>query len=82
MKLSNAITRINKQLGTEMTQNGQAYYAVKNSKEIKIVRNGLGDDVALIKVRRLNDLDDSMADYTAGFFCDSIKQAIEYVNSK
>lgn len=40
-------------------------------------RNGKSDDASCLRARQLRDKDDSMSDYTAGSFCDSIKYALD-----
>jgi hypothetical protein len=48
---------------------------------IEFSRNGGGsEEVVCIRVRAKTDHDDSMTDYCAGVYCDSITQAIRLSN--
>ena len=47
-------------------------------RSVEVLQNG-GDyasEVAVIRVRRVNDHDDPMTDYSAGVFCDNLTQAL------
>lgn len=75
MKLINAIKKLEKY--TEVKKDGIFYQAVKGSEVIEFIDNGGMGEITCIKVRRINDHDDSMTDYSAGVFCDNLTQALK-----
>ena len=78
MKLANAIKKLEK-LG-EVKNRGQEYSVIKDCQEISFMRNGRIEDdygITCIRVRMLNDKDDSMTDYCAGSFYNNLTQAIK-----
>ena len=85
MKLSNAIKKLKKVAGNiqihERTD-GTPWMATARfgSWLVEFLANGRWHDdadITCIRVRKQNDLDDSMSDYSAGSFRDNLKQAIE-----
>lgn len=76
MTTANAIKKLSKY--GEVKNNGNHYCAVIGEKEVSFYRNGpeMTDSAICFRVRRLNDHDDSNADYTAGSFRDNLTQAI------
>lgn len=75
MKVLNALKKIEKHTKVEKQDN--QYRAVKNGYEISFYDNGGMGEVTCIKIRRTNDVSDSMTDYFAGSFCDTITEAIK-----
>lgn len=60
------------------TYGNNTYTVTKDGYEVKVMANG-GDysgEVAVIRVRGINDIDDFQTDYHAGVFADNISQAI------
>lgn len=51
---------------------------VINGFAVEIYRNGNSDEAALIRVRRLTDHDEPESDYSAGWFTNTLKDAINY----
>lgn len=78
METKSVIKKLGKLAKIDQYDNGK-YSAVLNSKEATWWDQG-GRAICL-KVRRLNDIDDSQSDYSAGFFCDTIKEAINFLKS-
>jgi hypothetical protein len=75
MKVSNAISKLQR-AGFEVTESvtNNRVTAVKGREVIQFWKQ---DDKAIgIKARRIDDEDDSMRDYSAGVFVDSITRAI------
>ena len=76
MKIKNAINKL-KKAEFNVTNNGYRFSARKNNDIIEFSQNGGGSDkVTCIRLRKANDIDDMMTDYSAGVFCDNISQAI------
>ena len=76
MKVQNAIKKLEK-AGFNVTKDGTRFSAQKNNDFVEFIQNGGGSETVIcIRVRHVNDHDDSMSDYTAGVFCDNISQAI------
>ena len=78
MTVQNAIKKVSK--WAEVKENNGAYVARKGNKEIEFRGNGWTDDVATIRVRNINDLDEVQSDYSAGVYCDNIAQALRIGN--
>ncbi len=74
MKVSNAIKKLSKY--GNVTQDGQFFRIIQDTREIQFARNGSSEDIICIRVRSIHDKDDFMTDYHAGTFCDNITQAI------
>ena len=79
MKIKNAILKLARN-GFEVKDYGRFIIAKRDGAAnlIEMLRNG-GDytaDVATIKVRKPHDQDDSRADFSAGFFCTTLAEAI------
>lgn len=75
MKLTNAIKKLEKY--AKVTKDGIFYQAKKNGKVIEFVDNGGMGTITAIKVRRDDDHNDSMSDYTAGCFYNTLGSAIK-----
>ena len=76
MKITNAIKKLEK-AGFNVTAYGCQFAAQRGNDIIEFSKNGGGSDsVICIRVRSVNDQDDSYSDYSAGVFCDNISQAI------
>jgi hypothetical protein len=77
MTIANATKKLEK-AGFTVEKLEYGFHASNKSfpRVIEFHRNGRSDEVICIKVRRPNDNDDSMRDYSAGSFADSITQAI------
>ena len=76
MTIANAIKKLNK-AGFAVTENCGFRAAKSGAKLIEFYRNGREGDVTCIRVRRAGDQDDSMTDYCAGVFVDTITAAIK-----
>jgi hypothetical protein len=77
MKLKNAIKKLSKH--GEVKQDGNLFYAKVGKHAVEFMANGRIDEattITCIRARRINDLDDSMSDYSAGVWCDNLTQAI------
>ncbi len=78
MKIENAIKKLNKEGFTVIEANG--FYSAKKigcKKLVEFHRNGRSDEATCIGYRRENHHSDSMTDYCATFFCDSLARAIK-----
>ena len=77
MKIQNAIRKLTK-AGFDITNAGNKYTAAKAGCKyvVEFIRNGSSDETACIGYRHQNHFSDSMSDYCATFFCDSLTQAI------
>lgn len=73
MQTINAITKLTK-AGFQVTNSGNRYHATANNQVISFFDQQ--GSVICINVRSQNDHDDAMSDYSAGVFCDNLKQAI------
>jgi len=80
MKLTNAIKKLKKS-GFMIEEKGVFVFSQKNDQEISFFKNGRDEDpqITCIRVKRINDVDDSMTDYCAGVFCNNLSQAIRLV---
>ena len=79
MTISNAIKTIERRLGKTPIKNKYNEYAVNvNGRVLSFYKNGGGNDIVCINVRRENDHSDSMTDYSAGSFYDNLSQAIKF----
>lgn len=78
MKIQNAIKKLNK-AGFKVASNNGCYSAKKDGCKylVEFHHNGKTDDVTCIGFRHENDHSDSMIDYCATFFCDTISRAIK-----
>ena len=77
MTIANAVKKLEK-AGYSVSNTGSFFTARKaGSKVIEFIRNGNYDSVATIRVRRVLDQDDSMTDYCAGVFYETITAAIK-----
>lgn len=73
MKLTNAIKKLSKH--GELKQNGNLFWAEIGGYVVEFMANGRIDEdttITCIRVRRKNDLDDSMTDYFARVWCDNL----------
>ena len=85
MKVSNAIKKLKKAAGSIIIHertDGTPWMASAKFGRWVVEFNSNGRwhddaDIVCIKVRKDNDHDDSMSDYSAGSFRDNLKQAIE-----
>lgn len=78
MKLTNAIKTLAKH--GEVKQDGNLFSAVIGRHVVEFMANGRIDEntsITCIRTRRVNDSDDSMTDYSAGVWCNNLKQAIQ-----
>jgi hypothetical protein len=73
MQTTNAITKLTK-AGFQVTNTGNRYQAKANHHIIRFFDQQ--GSIICINVRGQNDHDDAMSDYSAGVFCDNLKQAI------
>jgi hypothetical protein len=73
MQTTNAITKLTK-AGFQVTNTGNRYQAKANRQVISFVDQQ--GSIICINVRGQDDHDDAMSDYSAGVFCDNLKQAI------
>lgn len=80
MKITNLIKRLEKAgMKIEQNSNGQ-YYCQSSTRVCSFYKNGGDSDQAIcVNIRRINDHHDYMSDYHAGFFVDTIKDAIKYL---
>ena len=80
MKITNAIKKLEKSGYIVKANESFGHFTARRESSIKVIefcRNGRSEELTCIRVRRTNDLDDSMTDYCAGYFCDTITQAIK-----
>jgi hypothetical protein len=79
MKITNAIKKLEK-AGYSVTNSGMIFVASREnqSRVIEFIRNGGSDEIAVIKVRGINDENDPMTDYYCGSYMDTITQAMRY----
>ncbi len=82
MTLTNAIKKLEAKTQTEVVKLGGAYQVPYNDRIIEVTKNGRDDLVATIRVRRPNDHDDSMSDYSAGAFFNNLSQAIRFCEGR
>ena len=73
MQTTNAITKLTK-AGFQVTNTGNRYQAKANRHIIRFFDQQ--GSIICINVRGQDDHDDAMSDYSAGVFCDNLKQAI------
>ena len=76
MKTINAIAKL-QNAGFTLTNNGNRYEAVAKNHVISFLNQD--DSINCINVRGENEHDDVTTDYSAGVFCDNLKQAIALV---
>jgi hypothetical protein len=83
MKLKNLIKSLEKaSLKIEQNRNGQ-YYCMSENRVCSFYKNGGDSDQAIcVNIRRKNDHHDFNSDYHAGFFVDTIKDAVRYMIEK
>lgn len=77
MKLENAIKKLSNV--TRVQQNGNQFWGELNRYVVEFCVNGRIEDdrdIVCIRIRSKKDKDDSMTDYCAGTWCDSLTQAI------
>ena len=77
MQTTNAITKLTK-AGFQVTNSGNRYQATANRQVISFFDQS--GSIICINVRSKNDHDDFVSDYSAGVFCDNLKQAITLAN--
>ena len=77
MKIKNAISKLTK-AGFNISNEGNKYTAAKVGCKyvVEFIRNGSSDETACIGYRHQNHFSDSMSDYCATFFSDSLTKAI------
>ena len=83
MKLTNAIKKLSK-IGEVEYKNGcyMVWTGIESRRVIEVTKNGAEDEVATIRVRRDNDFDDSMTDYSAGSFFSNLSQALRFIEGR
>ena len=84
MLLSNAIKKMGRAGWTVTGEPGKPFWTYeKDGYRIEIGCNPIQDDgtrdVVMIDARRKTDRDDIQSDYHAGTFCDSIAEALRFV---
>jgi hypothetical protein len=83
MKVANAVKKLEKLTGKTVTKNQNNLYSVVIGQNvISFYPNGRDSadaEITCIKTRRINDVDDSMSDYSAGCFHDNITQAYNFI---
>jgi hypothetical protein len=80
MKLINAIAKLEKLTGQEVTIENGLYSFDFGKRVLEFRSNGrfsLQVEVVFFTVRRKNDISDAMTDYSAGSFYQTLKGAIE-----
>lgn len=76
MKTINAIKTLEK-AGFKVVSPYKGFFSAYSPSGKNVVEFLDQDDVMLcVKVRRVNDVDDSQTDYAAGMWCQNLKQAI------
>lgn len=76
MKTANAIKTLEK-AGFKVVSPYHRFYSALSPSGKNVVEFLDQDDVMLcVKVRRVNDVDDSQTDYAAGSWCKNLKQAM------
>jgi len=78
MKLSNAIKKLAK-LGTVINK-GQQYSVIHNDVEISCSQNGREDEAVCFHTRPVDQESDSMTDYFAGSFHNTLTAAIKFAS--
>jgi len=84
MKISNAIKKVERTLGKKVKEENGRFKVIYKDQELSFLANGGYDEkledrnAICIRVRGLNDKDDSMTDYCAGSFYSNITNAIKY----
>jgi hypothetical protein len=76
------VNKLNK-AGFKIEDNGRSFYVYsKNNKQVlewHTQKSGEKLDVVCLKYRSVNDRNDIMTDYHAGFYVDSIKWAMDLI---
>ncbi len=82
MKVQNLLKALKKaNLEVNQNSNGQ-YYCYGEKRVCSFYKNGSDSDEAVcVNIRRKNDHHDINSDYHAGFFVDTIKDAIKYLTA-
>lgn len=78
MTLNNALKKLSRY--GEVKQNGRHFSMESDNQVIEFYANGNIEEnptITCIRIRRKNDHDDSMTDYSAGVWCDNITQALK-----
>jgi hypothetical protein len=82
MQLQNALKKMNKVGEVKKDEYGQ-YSVINNGRVLSIgcnpPHNTPKTDVVSINVRRVNDVSDSMTDYFAGSYFNTLSQAIRFM---
>jgi len=80
MKIQNALNKLNK-AGFTIVENGNIFIASKpnGKKVVQFLRNGRSEEITCVGFRNINDASDSLIDYCATIFCDSLNQAMRHV---
>ena len=77
MKIQNAINKLTK-AGFKISTDDHSFVAKKegHKRVVTFMRNGNSEDAVCIGYRYEDDKSDSMTDYCATFFCDTLTKAI------
>ena len=77
MTVANAVKKLAKS-GFEVTGSDMRFSGRSGLRVVEFSRVGRdSDSIGCIKVRHVNDNDDSQSDYSAGVWCDNLSQAIK-----
>jgi hypothetical protein len=77
MTVANAVKKLAKS-GFEVTGSDMRFSGRNGLRVVEFSRTGRdSDSIGCIKVRSVNDNDDSQSDYSAGVWCDNLSQAIK-----
>jgi hypothetical protein len=82
MTLTNGIKKLEAATQTEVIKLNGVYQVPYRERIIEMTKNGRDDLIATIRVRRPNDHDDSMSDYSAGAFFNNLSQAIRFCEGR
>ena len=81
MTIANAIGKLERN-GFMVSGDGMNFRAANPGNQTRVIefgRNGREDSVVCIRSRHVRDMDDSMSDYCAGCWHDTITQAIKAI---
>ena len=77
MTVANAVKKLEK-FGFEVVSSDMRFAGRKGGRVVEFSRLGVeSDSIGCIKVRSINDIDNPVADYSAGVWCDNLSQAIK-----
>ena len=81
MKILNAIKKLEKN-GFSVESNGNQYWVETEKHNLSFLKNGgNSEEITCIQFRRINDHSDSMTDYHAGYFCNTLTEGIKALKS-